>query len=101
MSYKKYYKEFGLENNVIKLYAKCYSQDTSYGFHHCCEKLIIVDKDTLLRTELTKKVFCQYLNRTWERYDFESVLLQALDKIKKSSNSDIKQARQLIKNYGG
>lgn len=101
MAYKKYYKEFRLENDRTSLYAKCYTQSTKYGFHHCCEKLVIVNKDTLLHSETTKKVFCSYSNRTWERYEFESVLLKALTEIKNDSNVDIEQAEQLIESYGG
>lgn len=98
MSYKKYYETLNMKNADITLVAVCYTQDTSYGFHHCCEYLTIIKKDNNTTFELNKKVFRQYYNRTWERYRFQSVILSALAKLEKSMPSEVyKNAESLIK----
>jgi hypothetical protein len=59
-------KEFRLGDFVFM----CRSENTSYGFRHLC---------TLFRgsNAVGKSKACYY-NRTWERYEFESVLSSAL-----------------------
>lgn len=55
--------------NGEELVLSCYSKDTRNGFYHKCETL---DGEMFARVS--------YLNRTWERFDFESVLYRFFDK---------------------
>jgi hypothetical protein len=52
----------------------CEWQNTRYGFRHLATLMINGES-----TRTTAK--CCYYNRTWERYEFESVLGNILDKI--------------------
>lgn len=99
MAYKKYYKEFYEYTDKFALTATCYSQDTNYGFHHCCEELHIQTPKNVYRTET--KNFCQYYNRTWECYKFQSVLLDALFKLKEKYTQDeeAQEIFNLVKTY--
>lgn len=56
-----------------KFFFTCFGQGTSYGFRHICfkGKLLLPDKNK----QVSK---CSYYNRTWERYQFESVLAKAM-----------------------
>jgi len=60
-------KYFELEDNV---YIKCWSEKTSRGFRHLAE--FYVDG------ELIESVKVVYSNRTWEQYEFESVIYRLL-----------------------
>lgn len=68
-------KYFELEDNV---YIKCWSEKTSRGFRHLAE--FYVDG------ELIEDAKVVYSNRTWEKYEFESVIEKMLGKIR---NSDL------------
>jgi len=54
--------------------ATCWWEDTRYGFRHLC----VLYKDG--RSMATEKA-CYY-NRTWECYEFQSVISRAVEKIK-------------------
>ena len=74
MGYKKYgYKNFSCElpNKQIKMFT-CHTESTRYGFRHLCK-----DIDTGI---VSKRC---YYNRTWERFEYESVLEDAISKLPK------------------
>lgn len=60
----------------------CYSQGTSYGFRHIVFKGIVTNPNS-------KKPDARrsYYNRTWERWEYESVLSNLTD------TSDLRQSR--------
>jgi hypothetical protein len=70
---KKYYnrKEFKPTNNI---FIECYTQDTRGGFRHVA---------TLYHDEGSTFAKCTYQNRTWEAFDYESVLRKVIN------NSDL------------
>lgn len=75
MSYKKYdYKNFSckLPNGHIKMFV-CWTENTRYGFRHLCK-----DTDDY-GTNYTSKA-CYY-NRTWERFEYETVLKSAIEQL--------------------
>ena len=51
----------------------CNSEGTRYGFRHLCT--VFKDGYEIAKTK------CCYYNRTWERFQFESVLNSACKKI--------------------
>ena len=72
MSYKKYdYKNFSckLPNGKIVMFI-CHTENTRYGFRHLCH-----DTDS----GITEK--CCYYNRTWERFDYETVLKKSIENL--------------------
>lgn len=72
MSYKKYdYKNFSckLPNGKIVMFI-CHTENTRYGFRHLCH-----DTDS----GITEK--CCYYNRTWERFEYESVLKKSIENL--------------------
>lgn len=100
MAYKKYYKTFTFQGENITINAICYAQSTSYGFHHCCTDMEILSKTGIDIWQSDKSTFCQYYNRTWERYEFQSVLLKALHRMKVEPKTVNQEAHELIKHYG-
>lgn len=52
----------------------CFGQSTSYAFRHICfkGKVLLPDRNK----QVSKRA---YYNRTWERYQFESVLKDAME----------------------
>lgn len=101
MAYKKYYKTFTMENELVRIDATCYTQGTSYGFHHCCTDLEVTLKNDDSIWQSDKPTFCPYYNRTWETYQFQSVLLQTLHKMNIKPETINHEAESLIKHYGG
>lgn len=74
----------------------CYGQGTSYGFRHLCfegysntEKLNSYLKESLL----AKVVWC---NRTWERFQYETVLRKAIENLYESDEVKAKLKAILI-----
>ena len=83
MSYKKYdYKNFSctLPNGKIVMFICC-TQNTRYGFRHLCKN---VDDNV----EYTAKA-CYY-NRTWERFEYETVLKKAIETLPKEIQSFVR-----------
>ena len=76
MTYKYYsYKDFkGTINNKNYLFTCC-SQNTSYGFRHLC----FYKNNQISKT-------CYY-NRTWERFEYQTVLEQAIEKLNVSAEA--------------
>ena len=60
--------------NGVKATIFCQSRKTRNGFAHDCSIPAIKVRAT-----------CHYLNRTWERFDFESVIHAAFDKFVKAT----------------
>ena len=74
------------------LEAVCQSEKTRYGFRHLAT--LIGD-----RREISKAKRCYY-NRTWESYEFESVLETLLEKSISLSEWDKRCFKAMIKNGG-
>lgn len=74
MSYKKYnYKDFSCKlPNGKDVIFRCWAENTRYGFRHLC-----LNFDDLGYKKYTSKR-CYY-NRTWERFEYESVLEDAIE----------------------
>ena len=75
-----------------KLHVKCWTEDTSYGFRHLAE----LNKSYFV--EATAKA--TYYNRTWEAYDYESVLKKLLETTVKSvqlTKYAIRKFKQMVK----
>lgn len=70
----------------------CENQNTRYGFRHLATLLL-----NGIERETTKSC---YYNRTWESYEFESVLKKLLENTKILSKSEKKQFEKCIKNGG-
>ena len=64
------------DNKQIDFY--CYTTDTLNGFCHTVKSYDGITGDKIITD--TKS---SYLNRTWERYDYESTLKRACNKIGK------------------
>jgi hypothetical protein len=77
-------REFNLGNGII---VKCDYKKTRSGFKHIAE----LYKDNILLTECK---IC-YLNRTWESYNFQSVLLKAIEKTAEFSKAEKEKYRQM------
>ena len=83
MSYKKYdYKNFSCElpNGKFIMFT-CWTENTRYGFRHLCRNI-----DSL--TEYTSKA-CYY-NRTWESFEYETVLKKAIETLPKDIQGFVK-----------
>ena len=83
-------KTFKLTDDVS---VDCYYQNTNYGFRHVAELsapgVFVTDK-------------CRYYNRTWESYEFESVLYAVVEKAEKKKFFTKEQAetcKKYIKDY--
>ena len=76
MSYKKYgYRDFSCTlPNGKNIIFRCWAENTRYGFRHLC-----LNFDDLGYRKYTSKR-CYY-NRTWERFEYESVLEDAIEKL--------------------
>ena len=57
-----------------ELFFTCFEQCTSYGFRHVCFKGLIIFPD---KSKQVSKI--PYYNRTWERYQFERILEDAIE----------------------
>lgn len=62
----------------------CFSQGTSYGFRHVCYRGLYAYPDTGLKP-LAK---CSYYNRTWECWQYQSVLREAVENMYKKKDID-------------
>lgn len=64
-----------------KIQLICRYESTNYGFRHVCE--ISVNGDQLWDGTHDKplRASCAYYNRTWENYQYQSVLRQACQKL--------------------
>lgn len=61
---------FKYNRGPVSIELVCDSRDTRNGFAHDCH-MFIDGQEAAAET-------CYYLNRTWERYDFQSVILKAV-----------------------
>ena len=66
----------------------CYTQDTSYGFRHiCCDGFSNTDVCRYVKDDIIAKA--TYYNRTWERFRYETVLRQAIEKQPKADQQGV------------
>ena len=64
----------------------CYGQGTSYGFRHiCCEGVSNTDVAKYVRDEIIAKA--TYYNRTWERFEYETVLRKGINNLYESEET--------------
>jgi hypothetical protein len=90
---KKGFKAFDLGNGYK---ASCHSERTRYGFRHVAALLNKYSNDVVAR------VAYPYYNRTWERYEYESVLNKLVDRWEAKSvtiPTAVAAARNAIKDY--
>ena len=83
MSYKKYdYKNFSCElpNGKIKKFV-CWTENTRYGFRHLCHD---IDDENAYTSKAC------YYNRTWESFEYESVLKKAIETLPKDIQGFVK-----------
>jgi hypothetical protein len=67
----------------------CYTQSTSYGFRHICTLgYNNTDVCRYIKGDIISKA--TYYNRTWERFQYETVLRQGIDNLNESK--EVKQA---------
>lgn len=72
--------------------AVCYSKDTRNGFKHICELSVYVDglENRLLPDAFYMAAECRYLNRTWERYRYQTVTIKAVKRLLDARTDSIK-----------
>jgi len=81
-------KEFQITDKIQII---CYWQNTSYGFKHVARLV----KDN----EIVDQKSASYYNRTWESYEYESVLRRLVEKTKYLTEEEKEIANQFIKDY--
>ena len=58
----------------------CYTQSTSYGFRHiCCDGFSNTDVCRYVKGDIIARA--SYYNRTWERFEYETVLRNGIENI--------------------
>lgn len=70
----------------------CHTENTKYGFSHICE-IGKKGRDTF------DKVIVKYINRTWESYNYETVLSKALEKLFKNTELGICETIEMKKQF--
>ena len=90
MAYKLRNREvFRAEVNGKNYTFTCYTQDTSYGFRHiCCEGFSNTDVCRYVSDDIIAKA--TYYNRTWESFEYETVLKGAIRKQPKADQEQLK-----------
>lgn len=95
----KNYKKYGFATlETENFIAYCNIYDNRSGFVHECRlepKKTIQLKNGAFLSATTAK--CQYYNRTWESYEFQSVILKACDELPKKEKE---LAKAEFENYG-
>lgn len=83
MAYRFYSKKtFVIEDSNKSITIDCYTQNTTYGFRHVAVRYGF--------SELSKPIAKRcYYNRTWERYQYESVLKDVIKKLGLNTSSTI------------
>ena len=79
---------FKTEDGIYSFY--CYTEDMRNGFRHICSVFKL--------GELVGEAIARYYNRTWESYQYESVMRKAADTIIKISEESRKQLKSMIEN---
>lgn len=67
-------KKFTYEHDGQKITLLCNSRSTRNGFAHDCT--------FLLNGHEENRASCHYLNRTWEGYEYQSVILKAVGEVR-------------------
>ena len=91
MAYKLYGRQVFRATVNGKDYAfTCYGQGTSYGFRHICclGSNNFINCNKYVKDKIIAKA-CYY-NRTWERFQYETVLRQGIENLNESK--EVKQA---------
>ena len=79
---------FTAEVNGKEYTLTCYTQSTSYGFRHvCCEGFSNTTNFSYIKRDLLAKA--TYYNRTWERFQYETVLRSAIEKLPKADQEQL------------
>ncbi len=87
MATKKYNQQFfTLQENNNTIVFHCYTTNTKNGFCHTVKSL----DSSLYGAKLTSDTKSSYLNRTWERYDYESTLKRACKKLGANINNIVR-----------
>ena len=73
---------FTAEVNGTKYVINCYGQNTNYGFRH----VAFLDKG-YYEEQLAKAC---YYNRTWESFQYETVLSRAIEKLPKADQEQLR-----------
>lgn len=68
-------KVFQLESGAFRIYVYCHCEKTRNGFKHIA--YCVPYGDNRREHAVTRNIY--YLNRTWETFEFESVLLNCLN----------------------
>ena len=89
----KNYEKYGFQTIETKNYiAYCNVYNNRSGFVHECRlelKTPVKLKNGALLQAITKK--CQYYNRTWENWHFESVVLKCVDELPKKEQENARK----------
>lgn len=88
---------FDYESDFLKIELVCEHRNTRYGFAHDC-RMLAYDLGGEYEP-LAKKVSAYYTNRTWERYDYQSVILKALKAAQDSYESSLLAMFKRFKGY--
>ncbi len=83
------HKTFKINRN---LEAQCYMEDTRYGFRHLAS--------LYYKNQNIADAKCCYYNRTWEAYEFQSVLEKLADNVTRVlSPRQVRNLKKYIENY--
>lgn len=94
---------FNLQNKNIKI--DCFCKSTRNGFKHYSDFIVIetlennIAKEWIyaLREEERKEIKVTYLNRTWERFTYQSLLYQCINWLYGKKYITKEEAEQLKK----
>lgn len=75
----KYRRDFSAIINGNEYRLTCYYQSTRTGFRHLCFLTSMCEDGAPSTKDYIAK--CTYINRTWERYAYETVLREAVNEI--------------------
>ena len=70
--------------NDKKISVNCYAKATRTGFKHYTNFIVIEDADGYiypLDKIGVKEIKCCYINRTWERYKYQSLLYAVIERL--------------------
>ena len=79
---------FKLSDNIEVV---CEFLPTSYGFRHIAHLMVNGNE--------VEKSKCCYYNRTWEKYEFETVMVNLIYKSKRLDEYQKDRFLEIIKNY--
>lgn len=86
---------FTFQSQPVRIDAECRFENTRSGFKHVCTMIPTFHGVTLDNVTCTR----YYINRTWEKYEFQSALLSAIDKLLESATTEHKEAFKVNRGY--